>query len=194
MYLLLELALGGDVKQTYHQKDLFGSEHHTRFYLAGCVYALEHMHERKIIFRDLKPENMLITQTGHVKLTDFGLAKVSEGKTFTACGTRQYCAPEMFGCLGHAHAADWWSLGITAFELMTGRVPFQGSPQGRPSEAGIKKARFCKEAQGACEDFVKQLCTEDPAQRLPMRQGGVNNIQTINWLKPLPTPPFRLIT
>jgi len=87
LYLLLELALGGELKQTYHQKDLFGSEHHTRFYLAGCVYALEHMHERNIIFRDLKPENMLITRTGHVKLADFGLAKVSEGKTFTACGT-----------------------------------------------------------------------------------------------------------
>merc|ERR1719352_2093594 len=127
LYLLLELALGGEIGFVFHNQALFGSKRHAQFVVASCVHALDHMHERNIAFRDLKPQNMLIAETGHVKLTDFGFAKVFSGRTFTLCGTAEYVAPEVTDHqgAGYGHAVDWWSLGITTFELMTGRMPFE---------------------------------------------------------------------
>merc|ERR1711871_919662 len=90
LLFLLEVLLGGEVCQTFIKHSLFGSVKHVQFYIAGAVYGIEHLHERKIVWRDLKPENMLITETGHVKCTDFGVAKVTVGKTFTTCGTPDY--------------------------------------------------------------------------------------------------------
>merc|ERR1712113_1120302 len=82
MYLLLELALGGELYATYNKRGLFGSEKHARFYVAGAIFAFEHLHGKKIIFRDLKPENLLLTEDGRIKLTDMGLAKLTLVKTF----------------------------------------------------------------------------------------------------------------
>merc|ERR1719499_192055 len=91
LYFLLEVAIGGELFCTYNKKDFFGKEPHAKFYLAGVVFAFEHMHQRKIIFRDLKPENLLLDEVGHIKLTDMGLAKVVVvGKTYTTCGTPDY--------------------------------------------------------------------------------------------------------
>merc|ERR1719352_193774 len=100
LYLLLELALGGEIAVVFHNQALFGSKRHAQFVLASCVYALDYMHERKIVFRDLKLQNMLVTETGHVKLTDFGFSKVLSGRTFTLCGTAAYVAPEVINHQG----------------------------------------------------------------------------------------------
>jgi cGMP-dependent protein kinase len=190
LYLLLELSLGGEVAFVFHNQALFGSKRHAQFAVASCVYALDHMHERQIVFRDLKPQNMLIAETGHVKLTDFGFSKVFSGRTFTLCGTAEYVAPEVIDhqASGYGHAVDWWSLGITTFELMTGQMPFKATQQGlrrnsRTINADIDKVAFPEEIQGSCEDFVKKLLKIDPCERLPMRNGGINNIQTHMWFK-----------
>merc|ERR1712238_380764 len=106
---------------------LFGNEPHARFYLAAVVLALEHCHERRIVYRDLKPENLLLTSTGYIKLTDMGLAKFVIGKTYATCGTPDYFAPEIISSIGHTQAVDWWCLGILTFELMTGHPPFESS-------------------------------------------------------------------
>ena len=87
LHLLLELALGGELYATYNKRNLWGQEKCAKFYVAGTLFAFEHLHGKKIIFRDLKPENLLLNEKGHVKLTDMGLAKVCPGKTFTTCGT-----------------------------------------------------------------------------------------------------------
>jgi len=65
-----------------------------------------------IVYRDLKPENMLINADGYLKLTDFGFAKLCPSKTYTLCGTPQYIAPEIIMNKGHGKAVDWWALGI----------------------------------------------------------------------------------
>merc|ERR1712050_599995 len=85
----------------------------------------EHLHERHIAYRDLKPENLLLTDKGYLKLTDMGLAKFVVGKTYTLCGTPVYLAPEVIKSVGHGIAVDWWTLGVLIFELITGKTPFE---------------------------------------------------------------------
>merc|ERR1740138_1062480 len=101
LYFLMEAALGGELYATYNRKGFHGSEKHAKFYAAGTVYAFEHCHERRIIYRDLKPENLLLNDEGQIKLTDMGLAKFVAGKTNTTCGTPDYFAPELVKSLGH---------------------------------------------------------------------------------------------
>eukprot|EP00435_Cladocopium_sp_Y103_P049322 s2239_g14.t2 len=127
LYLLLELALGGELYATYNKRNMWGNEPCAKFYVAGTVLAFEHLHGRKIVFRDLKPENLLLTDKGRVKLTDMGLAKVIHGKTYTTCGTPDYFAPELIASKGHGTAVDWWTLGVLTFELMSGHPPFESA-------------------------------------------------------------------
>jgi len=177
---LLELALGGELYATYHRKSFFGKEPHAKFYVAGVIFAFDHMHSRKIVFRDLKPENILLNDAGQVKLTDMGLAKVIVGKTFTTCGTPDYFAPELIQSTGHTRALDWWTLGILCFELLAGRTPFEApSPMLIYNKVvkGINRVQFPTKMRGDPEDLIKGLCKADPSERLPMRKGGIDNLQ-----------------
>jgi len=184
LYFLLELALGGELYATYNKKDFYGKEGHAKFYVAGVVFAFDHMHERKIIFRDLKPENLLLNEKGHIKITDMGLAKICAGKTFTTCGTPDYFAPELVQSQGHTWSLDWWTLGILTFELLVGRPPFESpSPMQIYQKVvkGINKVNFPKKAKGPAEDLIKGLCRHEPSERLPMKKGGIENIQKHPW-------------
>jgi len=83
-----------------------------RFYASQTSLVFEHLHAKEVIYRDLKPENMLINSDGYLKLTDFGFAKHCPTKTYTLCGTPQYIAPEIIMNKGHGKPVDWWALGI----------------------------------------------------------------------------------
>jgi cGMP-dependent protein kinase len=150
------------------------------------VYAFDHLHEKKIIFRDLKPENLLLTDQGDIKLTDMGLAKVSAGKTYTTCGTPDYFAPELIASTGHTHAVDWWTLGVLTFELMTGHPPFESAAPMQIYQKvtkGINKVSFPPKIKGPCEDLVKGLCKKEPSDRIPMKKGGIDNVMKHAWYK-----------
>jgi len=186
LYFLLEPALGGELYATYNRKSFHGSEKHAKYYIAGTVFAFEHLHERRIIYRDLKPENLLLTEKGHIKLTDMGLAKFVIGKTYTTCGTPDYFAPELIASTGHTNAVDWWTLGVLTFELMSGHPPFESAyPMQIYSKVkkGISKVPFPPKCQGSVGDLIKQLLKSEPSERLPVRPGGVQNLKSHKWFE-----------
>jgi len=90
------------------------------FYAAEIVSALEYLHSLQIVYRDLKPENLLINRDGHLKITDFGFAKKLRDRTWTLCGTPEYIAPEIIQSKGHNKAVDWWALGESQFDHLQG--------------------------------------------------------------------------
>jgi serine/threonine protein kinase len=126
LFLVLEYLSGGEL--FFHlQKEKKFSEDKARFYVAEILLGLEHLHKNGIIYRDLKPENVVLDGSGHVVLTDFGLSKTDihdNEQTYTFCGTPEYLAPEICRGDGYSKPADFWSLGIVTYALMTGSVPF----------------------------------------------------------------------
>jgi len=181
LYFLLELALGGELYATYNRKGLHGSEKHAKYYAAGVTFAFEHLHERNVIYRDLKPENLLLTENGEIKLTDMGLAKFVIGKTYTTCGTPDYFAPELIASTGHTRAVDWWTLGVLIFELMSGHPPFESAyPMQIYTKVmkGINKVTMPQKCQGNTGDLIKALLKNEPNERLAMKPGGVKNVKS----------------
>tara|TARA_B110001452_G_scaffold35422_2_gene27255 strand:- start:231 stop:4754 length:4524 start_codon:yes stop_codon:yes gene_type:complete len=126
LYLMLELTLGGELFSVLADEGSF-PERRSCFYSSMTVAAFEYLHERNIIYRDLRPENLLIDAEGYLKVVDFGFAKRIDGKTFTVCGTPDYMAPEIILNKGHGKAVDWWTAGILLFEMLTGFPPFEGN-------------------------------------------------------------------
>lgn len=184
--LLLEVALGGELYEAYQRKGLHGSIKHAQFYLGSVLFGFDHMHERYIIYRDLKPENLLLTDKGQMKITDMGLAKVSVGKTHTTCGTPDYFAPEVISGEGHTVAVDWWCLGVLAYELVVGKSPFFAPGAMliyRKVQEGIDKVVFPARLGPDWKDLVCSLCQASPADRLPMTKGGSENIKKHKWYK-----------
>jgi len=125
LYFLLELCNAGEmwsiIQQAPRQRL---PPAHVKFWLAQVLCAFEYMHNLDIAYRDLKPENLLVDFYGNVKITDFGFAKRITDITWTMCGTPDYMAPEIIQQRGHNHAVDWWAYGVLAFELASGRPPF----------------------------------------------------------------------
>lgn len=91
-----------------------------RFYAGEVLLALAYLHNNDIIYRDLKPENLLLDAHGHIKITDFGFAKKVPDITWTMCGTPDYLAPEIIQTKGYGKAADYWALGVLIFEMLAG--------------------------------------------------------------------------
>lgn len=124
LYFLLEYMPGGELFYHLYQDKRFPEEK-AKFYMAQVCLALDYLHNHNVIYRDLKPDNILMDELGYVKLADFGLSRVMESgeKIFTLCGTQEYLAPEVIFESGYDYVSDWWSVGVVFFELMTGTVP-----------------------------------------------------------------------
>lgn len=121
VYMLLEACLGGEIWTILRNRGNF--DEYSGKFIIGCVLeAFQYLHSRGIVYRDLKPENLLLNSNGYVKLVDFGFAKYIgfSSKTWTFCGTPEYVSPEIILNKGHDRAVDYWALGILVFELLTG--------------------------------------------------------------------------
>ncbi len=107
----MDFLNGGELFTHLRREGRF-DEDRTRFYAAEILCAMQCLHDKEIIYRDLKPENVLLDGDGHIKITDFGLSKLGlkgNKATYTFCGTPEYLAPEIVANKGHTKAADWWS-------------------------------------------------------------------------------------
>jgi cGMP-dependent protein kinase len=127
VYMLTELITGGELHAAIRQIPTVFTRAQAQFYTGSLVVVLEELCDRNIVFRDLKPENVMLDQQGYLKLIDFGIAKkLDEGKlrTFTMIGTPHYMAPEIMKGHGYGTEVDLWSLGIILFEFVCGYLPF----------------------------------------------------------------------
>ena len=100
-------------------------EDHVRFYAAQIIIAIGKLHNKGIMHRDLKLENIMVDETGYIKLIDFGLAKIlQDDVSMSYCGTPEYLAPEMVNNTGHDLSIDWWAVGVLIYEMLIGITPF----------------------------------------------------------------------
>ncbi|GFT66749.1 ribosomal protein S6 kinase beta-1 [Nephila pilipes] len=202
LYLILEFLIGGDLF-TLLEKKLMLSEDSARFYLGEIILALQHLHKEDIIYRDLKPENVLLDARGHVKLADFGLCKecICDGdNTHTFCGTVAYMAPEIVSYSGHGKAADWWSLGTLMYLTLTGQTPFRHKNKKKLMEKILKhKLVYPKYISKNAENLMRRLMKRCVNERLGSGLDGAEPIknhrffQKINWnclLAKTVTPPY----
>ncbi|XP_039272906.2 cGMP-dependent protein kinase 1-like isoform X1 [Styela clava] len=185
LYMLMECCLGGELWTILRDKGSF-EDNTAKFYTACVVEAFIFMHSRGIIYRDLKPENLILDERGYAKLVDFGFAKKIgfSRKTWTFCGTPEYVAPEIILNKGHDLSADYWSLGILMFELLTGSPPFSGHDPMKTYNhilKGIDMIEFPKKISRTAQGLIKKLCRDNPAERLGNQRNGIKDIQKHKW-------------
>lgn len=180
-FFVLDYAAGGDLR-TAMSSQKFSSKQ-VALYISEISIALKHLHSIGVMFRDLKPENVLLNSDGHIKLTDFGFAKEvsKQPEEHSFCGTIEYSAPEIITGKPYGSSIDWWALGIIAFELLTGFRPFHGDNFLELSK-NIVNGKFYipgfldREEQ----NLIKGLLNKDPEKRL-----GDDTIFKIDYFKRL---------
>ncbi|KAE8666540.1 Serine/threonine-protein kinase AtPK2/AtPK19 [Hibiscus syriacus] len=180
LYLVLDFVNGGHLFFQLYRQGLF-REDLARIYTAEIVLAVSHLHASGIMHRDLKPENILLDASGHVMLTDFGLAKEFDEATRSnsMCGTLEYMSPEIVTGKGHDKAADWWSVGILLYEMLTGKPPFTGGNRQKVQEKIIKeKIKLPNFLSSEAHSILKGLLQKEASKRL-----GSEEIKRHKWFK-----------
>ncbi|XP_055486392.1 cGMP-dependent protein kinase 2 [Leucoraja erinacea] len=185
VYMLLEACLGGEIWSILRDRGCF-DESTSKFCISCVTEAFDYLHHIGVIYRDLKPENLMLDTEGYIKLVDFGFAKkIGRGqKTWTFCGTPEYVAPEIILNKGHDFGVDFWSLGILVFELLTGSPPFCGYDQMLTYNMilkGVEKMDFPKKITKRPEDMIRRLCKQNPNERLGNLKNGINDIKKHRW-------------
>ncbi|XP_062898273.1 cGMP-dependent protein kinase 2 [Mobula hypostoma] len=181
VYMLLEACLGGEIWSILRDRGCF-DELTSKFCISCVTEAFDYLHHIGVVYRDLKPENLMLDTEGYIKLVDFGFAKkIGRGqKTWTFCGTAEYVAPEIILNKGHDFGVDFWSLGILVFELLTGSPPFSGYDQMMTYNLilkGVEKMDFPKKITRRPEDMIRRLCKQNPYERLGNLKNGINDIK-----------------
>lgn len=188
LYFLMEACMGGDLWTFLgKQKGRKLTEDKAKFYTGCVIEAFSYLHDRNCVYRDLKPENLLIDSKGYLKLTDFGFAKsIGTRKTYTFAGTPDYVAPEIIHNRGHDKSADYWALGIFIFELLAGKTPFKSNDVSHMRTyqlimKGIATVNFPKWMGNHAIEIIRKLCKPIPADRLGYQKNGVNDIRKHRW-------------
>ena len=198
LFIIMDFLAGGELFLRLGREGIF-LEKTASFYVAEIVLALDHLHTRGILHRDLKPENILLSSDGHVCLTDFGLAKDfsgeggfqnedDESRARTVCGTQEYMAPEMVARKGYGRAADYWSLGCIAYEMLSGRPPFESRKGAKDLFRKIMTERVKMPdfaSAGACK-LLKGMLNRNATARLGAARSTMFEVGGVAGLKATP--------
>ncbi|XP_028836453.1 serine/threonine-protein kinase Sgk2b isoform X3 [Denticeps clupeoides] len=169
LYFVLDYASGGEL--FYHlQRERVFLEPRARFYAAEIASALGYLHTLRIIYRDLKLENVLLDRQGHVLLTDFGLCKEgvgATGHTGTFCGTPEYLPPEVLQQREYGPAVDWWGLGVVLHEMLYGLPPFYSEHRSEMMRNILQQPlSLGSGVSKRARDLLSRLLQKEPEKRL----------------------------
>uniref|UniRef100_A0A0N5A696 Non-specific serine/threonine protein kinase n=1 Tax=Parastrongyloides trichosuri TaxID=131310 RepID=A0A0N5A696_PARTI len=169
LYFILDYLNGGEL--FFHlQKEKSFSENRSRFYASNIASALGYLHKNNIIYRDLKPENLLLDKYGYIVITDFGLCKEGikkEERTATFCGTPEYLAPEIILKKPYNCSVDWWCLGVVLFEMLFTLPPFYSKNVDEMYRNVVNQPlHIPSHATISSKDILSKLLQKDPSQRL----------------------------
>uniref|UniRef100_A0A3Q2ZNH1 Serine/threonine-protein kinase N2 n=1 Tax=Kryptolebias marmoratus TaxID=37003 RepID=A0A3Q2ZNH1_KRYMA len=186
---VMEYLPGGDLMIHIHS-DVF-SEAQTRFYSACVLLGLEFLHLNKIIYRDLKLDNLLMDADGFVKITDFGLCKEGMGhgdRTSTFCGTPEFLAPEVLTDDNYTRAVDWWGLGVLIYEMLVGESPFPGEDEEEVFDSIVNDdVQYPTNLPPDAVSIMQKLLKRNPLKRLGAGERDANEVkgekfyETIDW-------------
>jgi len=184
LYMLFPYVCGGELFSYLRSAGRFSAPA-SMFYAAEIVSALDYLHSLSIVYRDLKPENLLLDRDGHLKITDFGFAKrITSDRTWTLCGTPEYLAPEIIQSKGHNRAVDWWALGILIFEMLAGYPPFfDDNPFGIYEKILSGKIDWPRQVEPVVKDLIKKLLVQDRTKRMGATKGGAEDVKRHRWFK-----------
>ena len=163
------------------------TEYEFKFYISEVIVAIESLHKANVIYRDLKPENVLLSNKGHIKLADFGFSKrlndIYNDRTYTICGSTGYTSPEILLGSGHSYKSDIWSLGIFICEVVGGFTPFADiSPHKMNSKIISGKYSLPKNIDIRMKDLIKLILVIDPELRLELTDIQTHPVfKSINW-------------
>jgi protein kinase A len=183
VYMLMSYVPGGELFTHLRRAQRFTPDV-TRFYLATIILALKYLHSFNIIYRDLKPENLLLDSRGYLRLTDFGFAKIVDDRTWTLCGTPEYLAPEIIQSDGHGKAADWWACGVLCYEMLVGYPPFfDESPYGIYEKILNGHIHWPRSMDPLSRTLIRAFLNPDRTQRLGNMIGGPQDILDHPWFR-----------
>ncbi|EAN32661.1 cAMP-dependent protein kinase catalytic subunit [Theileria parva strain Muguga] len=181
LYLVMEYVSGGDFFAYLRKNDRLKS-YDAMFYAAQVTAMFEYLHDNNIIYRDLKPENLLLCSDGYLKLADFGFAKVVEFRTHTLCGTPEYMSPEIILHLGYGKAVDFWTLGILIYEMLVGYPPFYDETPYNLYDKILKcKLKFPSFYDEDAKYLTSRLLVTDPSKRFGNLHKGIEDIKKCKW-------------
>ncbi|RYO60589.1 cAMP-dependent protein kinase type 2 [Alternaria tenuissima] len=182
LYMVMDFVEGGELFSLLRKSQRFPNPV-AKFYAAEVTLALDYLHSHNIIYRDLKPENLLLDRHGHLKITDFGFAKEVPDITWTLCGTPDYLAPEVVASKGYNKSVDWWSLGILIFEMLCGFTPFWdgGSPMKIYENILKSRVKYPPYIHPDAHDLLQKLITPDLTKRLGNLHGGSKDVMNHPW-------------
>lgn len=184
LYMVIDYLNGGELFYHLTHEDYF-LEPRAKLYAAEVVSSLGYLHEHHILYRDLKPENLILDMHGHVCLVDFGLCKVGwqpNTQTHTFCGSAEYLSPELLRGKGYGKGVDWWALGTLIYEMLSGLPPFWDEDEEYMQKKIISAPlKLHKYFSPEAKDLIRQLLNRDPDQRLGSGPNGTEQIKAHPW-------------
>jgi len=179
IYFVMEYVQGGDLIYYVRQSDFTPEK--AKFYSCEVLLALEYLHKNNIVYRDLKLDNILLTEEGHIKITDYGLCKENMdayASTKTICGTPEFLAPELIRGLPYTRAVDWWTFGVLLYEMLTQSPPFRGKNENELYN-NIKESQpiYYLYMEYSAIHLISKLLTKNPINRLGSSEADAEEIK-----------------